>query len=464
MKFKSFSELNQVISEKLADSSLFSGQVANYIKVFQHALTYSENDFTNKLLPTRFDKGAAGISLLYRVKSLLRSTSVELPKLKSTLILEQGRSGRDKSGNPRSTYFDTIVKTIGREHCSIMLTDSRSDLKDFDCAFAELNNLKNRSLALQEKRVLSDIIEVMNRAAASKVFSEKEMQYVKSGFQVFFEEFHLFYQLLKDQQVQVVLTDTHYHKEGAICALRLLGVKVVEIQHGLVATNDLYYVYDDYIQSVRKEALFPDKLLLYGEYWKKLLLQGHEHSADELVVIGDYNFKTGEVGQLNINKQDILFIAAQKNMPEYYVEYTEKLLGTMSRLHPEWTVQLKLHPLEKQPDMYEPLKFHANFQLVGNESDLLELLAAAKIQVSIYSTTFFDALGLDVVNFTVQNFSPSSDYAADIAKEGVALPLGFADDPVAEYLKLKQDNVAFLERAAVYADFDANLLLKSLST
>lgn len=464
MKFVSFSELNTVLAEKLANARLFSGKVANYVKVFQHAITYSENDFTNKLLPTRFNKSASFIALLYKIKSLLRPTSMRSVELERVLILDQGRTGLDKNGTPRSTYFDTIVRTIGRANCSIMLTDTRSKLEDYDCSFEEFNNLRNRPLHKAEKAVLRDIKEVMTKAGHSGTFSEKEMDYVRSGFQVFFEEFHLFYQLLKDQSVEVVMTDTHYHKEGAICAMKMLGVKVVEIQHGLVASNDLYYVYDQYIAEVREKALFPDEMLLYGEYWKNLLLKGYEHSADELIVVGDYNFKIEEVSQLQREKKDILFIAAQKNMPEYYIEYTGKLLEQMSRLHPKWMVQLKLHPLEKQPELYEELKSHKNFQLVGNESDLLELLAEARIQVSIYSTTFFDALGLNVINFTIQNFSPSADYAADIAEEGVAFPIDFNADPVAEYINLKEQKVAFLERQEVYAEFSPDCLQKSLTT
>jgi hypothetical protein len=463
MKFKSFSELNEVIADKMSDVEIFSGEHFSYFKVVQHALTYSENDFTNKLLRSRLNDGSLVVRLLYLIKSILRPTKVRIHTLTDILILDQGRTGLDEQKQHRSVYFDTIVQTIGRDRCSIMLTDTRSELEGFDLTIDELAPLRNRSLARMERVILKDIIRVIGCIDASGRFSVKEMAYIRACFQVFFEEFHMYYQFLLNQPTKQILTDTHYHKEGAICAMKILGIRVVEIQHGLVAGNDLYYVYDAFVAPIRKKALFPDLLLLYGEYWKRLLLRGHEHSQDELVVVGDYNFKKEEAQMLSLEKENVLFIAAQKNMPEYYVEYTTRLLQMMQTKHPEWKVQLKLHPIEKQPELYTPLLEYKNFELVGNESDLLQLLAVAKIQVSIYSTTFYDALGLDVINFSIQDFSPSRDYAADIIKEDVAVGISFNDDPINHFSEIKQKDIAFLSRSDVYAEFEPQKLLKTLS-
>lgn len=464
MKFKSFSELNEVFASRLAEVELFEGKRFNYYKLLQHALSYSENDFRNRLLATSFHRGAAFIRLKYTVKSLIRGSGSFGRKLKQILILDQGRCGYDLNGEARSAYFDTIVNTIGRDTCTVLLTDPKSDLKQFDVHLHEIAGLANKALTKVESEILSEILEVIAALESSGKFSAAEMEYVRAGFHVFFEEFHTYYHLLHKSDVEVVMTDTHYHKEGAIAAMKLLGIKVVEIQHGLIAQNDLYYVYPEAIKPVRDRAFFPDLMLLYGDYWKRLMLRGNERSPDHLVVVGDYNFKKQEAKSLSLEKDDLIFIAAQKNMPEYYVEYTQGLLKMLKDRHPEWKLQLKLHPLEKQPELYNPLLEHSNFELKGNESDLLELMASAKIQISIYSTTFFDALGLDVMNFSIQNYSPSADYAADIIKEGVAFPLSFEDDPIAAFERAKAEKIEFLPRQAVYAEYSPEILLSTLTT
>jgi hypothetical protein len=77
------------------------------------------------------------------------------------------------------------------------------------------------------------------------------------------------------------------------------------------------------------------------------------------------------------------------------------------------------------------------------------LLSQCKIQISVYSTTFFDALGLGVLNLSIQNYTSGSDYAASMVTEGVALPIDFDSDPVALFDESSPRDL--LQREDVYA-------------
>jgi hypothetical protein len=250
-----------------------------------------------------------------------------------------------------------------------------------------------------------------------------------------------------------LLSETHYHKEGIIAAAKLLGVKFIEFQHGLISRKDLYYVYRKDIATVAGDALFPDKLLVFGPYWKSLLLEGGEHTESTIACVGDYSYVAP--APQGVEKREVLFIGAQKNMGDVYIPYIEQICSQILPNHAGWELWVKLHPFEKQPERYHALKHLHGLKLFGNESNLHELLASSKIQVSVYSTTFYDALGLDVLNLSIQNYSDQSDYAREMVSELVAFPVEFTDDPIAVYKAGLGGDL--LTRDEVYAPFNEKL-------
>ncbi|NQX92483.1 MAG: hypothetical protein HRT74_10250 [Flavobacteriales bacterium] len=281
------------------------------------------------------------------------------------------------------------------------------------------------------------------------------MNYLKSAFHRFFEEFHFYFQLLKNQATKTIIATNHYHQEGLIAACKLLDIRFVEIQHGLMSQNDLYYHYDAKLlpDSNLTQAFFPNDLILYGPFWKKLLSTGAEHRDSSIHIGGDYVYKA-KTEKPQLDKENIIFIGAQKNMHEPYLEYLNMLMPMMEA-HPNWKVVIKLHPLEKKKELYFAFK-HDQLEVVGNESDLMDVLSRCKIQISIYSTTLFDALGMDVVNYSLQNFSESQDYAAEMIQHQVAIPLRIDEDPVAKFTK--DPSAQPLKRPDVYAPLNKVVL------
>jgi hypothetical protein len=109
--------------------------------------------------------------------------------------------------------------------------------------------------------------------------------------------------------------------------------------------------------------------------------------------------------------------------------------------------------LEPNKQYYEPLKSQG-FTIIDTERILDDLLLECRIQISIYSTTFYDSLGFDVVNFSLQNYGIHRDYAADMIKERVALALAIDEDPIERYYQQKEQPSSLLEREEVYGTFD----------
>jgi hypothetical protein len=281
---------------------------------------------------------------------------------------------------------------------------------------------------------------------------------MQSSLHVFFETFRFYNRIFANQKTKACLFCVHYHNEGLIAALKLKGIKAIEVQHGLIASNDFYYVYDNVFAPVVVRAFFPDFILLYGEYWKRILLKGCEWKPEQMIVAGDYLPRTKMKVFAGVEKQNILFIGAQKNIPYHYVNYTKRVHQLLVSKHPDWSIIVKIHPLEKEPHIYHQELDLAGVSVVGNETRLDDVLAIAKIQVSIYSTTFFDALGFNVVNFSLQNYSSAGDYAADMVAEGIALPLFEDEDPIEKFLALKKTDFNPIPREDVYASFNRQSL------
>jgi multimeric flavodoxin WrbA len=308
----------------------------------------------------------------------------------------------------------------------------------------------------EERKLLKEIIGSLKNAKQLKQFTPYEMKQLSSAMHIFFEEFRFYYHLFKGQKTKTLLFICHYHSEGLIAALKILGIKCIEVQHGLIATNDLYYVYHEQFSSAIGKALFPDKILTYGPYWKRILGMGCEFRTSQILVAGDYLYRLKESKIEKPEKENIVLVCAQKTLHTDYVNYGKKLAEHLKK-HPEWRAILKLHPLEKNKQAYEELRQYG-IEIVDVEVPLDILLAQCKIQISIYSTTFYDALGFDMVNFSLQDFGSMSDYASDMIQEGVAAPIMANEDPIDKYLHTLNSGQMLLAREEVYAPFNPELI------
>ncbi|NNE56074.1 MAG: hypothetical protein HKN32_08645 [Flavobacteriales bacterium] len=460
MPIKSFSEQRAYLDEKLASPELFGGPLFNYMKIVQHGLLYANNEDKSKLIRNYLSFPNWIIRLIYLVKSRKHRGNGFKPALKEFIILEPGRWGKGSDGSKLSMYFNYPVAILGREKCSIIHLNSDPEI-DGDFRLRDIiKGIGAPSISGKAKSILKEARRAMNSFHDSPHYSETEKRYVQSAFHIFLEEFLVYNALFSSQKSKVCLFFPHYHREGMIAAGKLNGIKMVELQHGLIAENDLYYAYPEAIRSVSDKALFADKILVMGDYWKDVLLRGSEYSESQIFCVGDYMLTSGSDSVSK--KKDQIFIGAQKNMASEYVAYTKQLLSIVETKYPNWTVVLKTHPLEKELDKYREIK-HRQFTLKGNNASLTKLLDESRIQISIYSTTFFDALGKKVVNFSLQDYSAFSDYAEDMVKENVAYPLAFQEDPIEKLNFVENSATPLLGRTRVYGKLQEKDFLGAVS-
>ena len=464
MKFQSFSNLNAYNTGKLAALEEPAQGDPSLLKVFQHALSYAANGFSEKLIKDRLYLPEPLLGAYYTLrKAGSRQKMLKNPKPGARiLILEPGIETKGREGKTESYYFSLLKREFPtsawlslstRDHCPYPVDLNISDLQAYSFIAPDSRELKLRR-SIQRRL----------RQAERSGFTREEMAYARSAMHIFFEEYHRWYQFLKEHRFEACFFITHYHKEGIIAALNDHGISSVEFQHGLISENDLYYVYPQALKAQIKGAFFPEYQLLFGPYWMNILSKGAEFSLSQTHVVGDYTGHKFREEKAVGEKENFILIAAQKNMGDAYIPYAENLLGRIEKQYPDWTVGLKLHPLEKDARAYEVLKKHPHFRLYGNDSDLSELLRRAKIQISIYSTTFYDALGLGTLNLSLQEYSSSADYAASMVKDNIAWPLYVYEDPIETYGRFVEMGLTMPRRESIYAPFERSVLFKILNS
>jgi hypothetical protein len=459
MELVPFSVINEYLKEKLLHPSRYSRASYSFLKIFQHGLYFHFTKQKHKVIFNYLHFPMWVQEFVYWIKSKRKRQKDSITySLKELVILDPGRVVPGTDNQWHSIYFDKISALIGAEKLTI-INQREGSKNQSDYSLEELTRTLP-SLDEIERTLLKELNESLQFAGKSKQFSTSELSQIRSAMHIFFEEFRVYYNLLKNQPTKILLFICHYHNEGLIAATKSLGIECVELQHGLIASNDLYYVYHEQFASVIGKSFFPDKILVYGTYWKRILENGCEYHSHQIFVAGDYLYRINQQELPSIKKENLVLVCAQKNMHDDYTRYVIELMKHAS-IFPDWKVIVKLHPLEKNKDAYFELEA-LGAEIRDIETPLDSLLLRAKIQISIYSTTFYDALGFDVCNYSLQNYGSMSDYAADMISESVALPLLIHENPIHKFLHQLDTAPPLAMRNQVYSSFNSQAVMDAI--
>jgi hypothetical protein len=453
-----FSELNALVVQKLNDHSVYTIGPYCFLKIFEHALTYAALGNDKKLIRNPLGKPIWLQQMRYKLKYIKHGSPKHTVQLNNVVFLDPVRLTSVAQGSFQSIYMDKMVQLVPAENRTIIQKRKEPQLQA-DCTLNDFPRVYS-SMVHREVDMLRAIRQALANAKSCGRFSPMECAHIQSALFIFWEDFRFYYHMLNNQNVKRVVFICHYHNEGMIAACKMLNAETIELQHGLIAANDLYYVYHSQFSKVVDRSFFPDRIWVYGPYWKRVLAQGCEFRPEQVHVAGDYLTRKPTAQGKPVAKENMILLCAQKLMHAEYLDYAERL-SRFIQDYPDWRVVVKMHPLEPRKDLYQAV-LKMGFELVDMQYTLDELLQRARIQISIYSTTFFDAVGFDVVNFSIQHFGNYQDYAADIVKEAVAFPLALDENPITAYLRDGAARYA-MQREEIYAPFQEEYLRAALN-
>jgi len=449
-----FNIIQNEFEQRFPDGKLFEGKNFNYIKLVQHGLSYAMTGADDKLLKNK----PFGSWWLFKLKSRIHARRNKrlnfLPqKSESILFLEGRRKLKLPTGEEISPITHLIRETVLSTEYSWWDTTGAFEM-EADFSVKNLSNWFPPTNEIQHEIYL-ELQGVLRKIKESNVFSKLELQYVESAFYVFFKSFRRWHALLSIAQPKTLVGITHYHNEGCLAAARMLGIKTVELQHGLISKHDLYYVYPNKYRAALSKGIFPNEIWLFGNFWKEVLQKGAEAEFMKPIVIGNFTTDVA-VKSDHVVKENRVLLCAQKNLSQPYIEWIGFMKNQILPLHPEWKLIVKLHPLESQVEKYMA-EADDRVEVLPVSAPLNEELKRAKVQVSIYSTTFFDAVGMQVKNYSLNDIGYSLDYASEMVAMGVAESLKKGEDVIEKFQSVPS-LTDHLTREDIFAAFQPRLL------
>ncbi|HRG60261.1 MAG TPA: hypothetical protein PK323_15005 [Bacteroidia bacterium] len=362
-------------------------------------------------------------------------------KNKKYLISDDGRLVIDANDKPHSYYFYTLMQTLNPKDCLHIIDKQRNANASFDLHYELLvNTFSLLSLNQDEVKLIKEIRITYERIKKSSLFGEKDLKNIAFAFQNFFNKYKVWSRLLDEINPSTMFCIVHYHNEGKALAFKRKGIKMIELQHGLIARKDVFYVFPEQTKSVIHKSLFADEIWVYGNYWKKVLEFGVEY-VNKIKIAGYYlfdNFEGYDVAEKEIDDfaegKKIIFITTQTTLHKAFIEYTLWLINDIKQRNLPYKILVKTHPLEKK-EHYAILNQTDGVKMVNYP--LPVIFKKVALQVSIYSTTLYDGARASVPGFALFNHQ-YQDYIDEIVQSGVAFPLAQNENPVDKLNQIKE--------------------------
>lgn len=181
------------------------------------------------------------------------------------------------------------------------------------------------------------------------------------------------------------------------------GIRVVELQHGVVSRHDPAYSWTPYALKYKARMPIPDRIFLYGEYWQQEL-QSTGFWDEELRPVGslrmDQYRKRREFNDNSGRRSVCMILVTTEGIDtDRLIAFITEFLE-LARRKLEVALVFKLHPIrETNKSRYvEAFQKRENVHVIlGNEPPTtFQLLSKAEFHVSVSSACHYEALGLHV--------------------------------------------------------------------
>lgn len=219
----------------------------------------------------------------------------------------------------------------------------------------------------------------------------------------------------------------HYGRSplSAIIAAKSLNIPTIEQQHGIVHKNHWGYMVPKHL-AIQSQFPLCDKMVVWGEYVKRLLVENGSYQSEDVAVCG---FPRFDLSLQNLPPRNETL--AHLSMPEAtamnIVLYTSSttveglmanILDSIGQVSEATDIYwlIKLHPGEKSRHRWEAAIRQCrlkNIKVLEDEVDFYALLLACDLHVSFASTTIIEAAVLGKLNLglAVANLPDPVGYA-----------------------------------------------------
>ncbi|MDM4767518.1 hypothetical protein [Pelomonas sp. SE-A7] len=334
---------------------------------------------------------------------LLRGQVVELliKTCRTGLRMAQGERFRD-------VYFDGLLAT-GRSYVKLEEVNSL----DFErqaaaaCFPAQLDPVVftfwGRVLGkLMPVRAARGFCDQLAKDLAEQVGLQVQGSWLLSRISTAYWQARLYALLLRRLKPRAVLvSDTGEY--GLIIACKRLGVRFVELQHGMY---DAVHpdVIPEWVPGTPAELLLPDHLACRGDYWIDQLA-GTRQGRDHAVAIGNELIDQARE-QRSLHRPDprLHLVLSSQGLDSERLAAWVSALADQAPAGLDWELAIKLHPFYDAGNRsFDELRAHPRIRIIGGaeQPNVYQLLAAADLHLSIASACHFDAAALGLPSVVI---------------------------------------------------------------
>lgn len=223
--------------------------------------------------------------------------------------------------------------------------------------------------------------------------------------------------MLKPARVQVLVW---YGKEALIAACKELGIAVWDMQHGIIYPEHPIYNLMRAHDVLGSDYLRPDKCLVYGEYWKTLLLQSG-WSESEVLVAG--YFPDADVGYADVSEMPYVLYTSQPHSNMIISEHINSISDELKAKG--WQAVIALHPSESGEGYEEIISENVRI----TKFDSYDLLRNCVAHISYSSTLLWEAMLFEKPSFILKYGNEAVGLLSDLVKFGYGRPLATGEFP-----------------------------------
>ncbi len=226
-----------------------------------------------------------------------------------------------------------------------------------------------------------------------------------------------------------------------ICKKR--GILTIELQHGWLGKEHIAYNY----AAEERIKQFPDKLYLFGDYYK--VNAKFPIPKDQIISVGFPYYERELREHQRCSKQDMRYTVLFLSQTMYARQLSKLAIDLCEQTDKnEFRILYKLHPSEyKTWEEIHPMLKESSVEIIGeNDMTLYDCFAISDAQVGIRSTTIYEGLGFHLQTFIFNR--DFQDYLEDLVELGIADLVADASEIVS---KVRKHN---------HTSYDVNLFWK----
>ncbi len=224
---------------------------------------------------------------------------------------------------------------------------------------------------------------------------------------------------------KIVFLSVSYAHFGYIRAFKERGIKVVEMQHGMIGKGHDAYYYTIELDPIQ----FPDEIMVLGEDDKQHIQNDSKFPVKKIHVVGSYivDFYLDTVEKRTDELQSISVALQDGNLSLELIDFIlECDMETDSKF--QWIIKTRRTSEDEYRKIY---RFPPN--ITFSTKGIYETIAANDVHLTIFSTTALEAVSLGRTTILLDNKGKASHYLGN----------SLGDNPNVSFLKNANDFVQF---------------------